>query len=167
VKGEFSMKKLSIYLFVVALIALVASLGTAAEKYDAPHTYKAVLSGSMVVPPAKTMAKGMATFVPEKGETELHYKLTVEDIENVTAAHIHLGKRGKNGAPVVGLFAGPKKEGKFSGTLAEGTITQNELVGSLSGKTIKDMIKMIRAGDLYVNVHTDKYPDGELRGQIR
>ena len=90
-----------------------------------------------------------------------------EGIENVTAAHIHMAKKGENGPPVAGLFAGPKKEGMFSGTLGEGTITDKDLVGPMEGKTVKDLIKALRAGELYVNVHTDKYPDGELRGQIK
>lgn len=158
------MKKLSVYLFALALLVLVPALGMAAEK---SHTYKAELSGRAVVPQVTTTAKGMATFESAMGGKELQYKLTVEDIENVTAAHIHIGKKGKNGPPVAGLFAGPKKEGKFSGMLGEGTITDKDLVGPMAGKTVKDLIKALRSGELYVNVHTDKYPDGELRGRIK
>lgn len=158
------MKKLGFYLFALVLMAMLPALGMGAEK---THTYKTVLSGHVVVPMATTTAKGMATFETAMGGKELTYKLTVEDIENVTAAHIHIAKKGKNGPPVAGLFAGPKKEGKFSGTLAEGTITDKDLVGPMAGKTVKDLIKALRSGELYVNVHTDKYPDGELRGQIK
>ena len=158
------MKKASLYLLALALLALVPALGAAAEK---SHTYKAALSGKAVVAPITTTAKGTAEFETTMDGKELQYKLTVDDIENVTATHIHLGKKGKNGPPVAGLFAGPKKEGKFSGTLGEGTITDTDLVGPMAGKTIKDLIKTLRSGELYVNVHTDKHPDGELRGQIK
>ncbi len=160
------MKKLSISLLTVVLIAMVPAVGMAAKKAGG-HAYKTHLSGGAVVPPVKTTAKGMAIFEPEMGGKELKYKLTVKDIENVTAAHIHIAKKGKNGPPVAGLFAGPKKEGKFSGALGEGTITDKDLVGPMGGKTVKDLIKALRSGELYVNVHTDKYPDGELRGQIK
>lgn len=158
------MKKMSLYLIALALLALLPALGLAAEK---SHTYKAGLSGSVVVPKVTTTAKGAAEFETAMGGKELKYKLTVEDIENITAAHIHIGKKGKNGPPVAGLFGGPKKEGKFSGTLGEGTITDKDLVGPMGGKTVKDLIKALRSGKLYVNVHTGKYPDGELRGQIK
>jgi len=158
------MKKLSFYLFALVLVTMLPALGMGAEK---THAYKTELSGHAVIPMATTMAKGMATFETAMGGKELTYKLTVEDIENVTAAHIHIAKKGKNGPPVAGLFAGPKKEGKFSGTLGEGTITDKDLVGPMAGKTVKDLVKALRSGGLYVNVHTDKYPDGELRGQIK
>ncbi len=161
------MKKLSISLLAVILIAMVPVFATAAKKAGSHHVYKAVLSGGAVVPRVATTAKGAATFEAAMDGKELTYKLTVEGIENVTAAHIHIGKKGKSGPPVAGLFAGPKKEGEFSGTLGEGTITDADLVGPMGGKTIKDLIKALRAGELYVNVHTDKYPDGELRGQIK
>lgn len=163
------MRRLSVFsiLFLFLLIGTAASLGVAAEKHGGMHVYKAEVSGAAVVPPVTTTAKGEATFEPTMGGKELRYKLTVDGIENVTVAHIHVGKKGKSGPPVAGLFAGPKKEGMFTGTLAEGTITDANLVGPLAGKTVKDLIKGIRKGEFYVNVHSVKYPDGEIRGQIK
>ncbi len=154
------MRKLQ--MVVLLLVVGLVSLGIAAEK-----TFKAALSGAEVVPPAKTMAKGEATFTPGKDGNELSYKVTVSDVENVSAAHIHMGKKGTNGPPLAPINVGAKKSGKFSGTLAEGTITAKELMGSLKGKAVKDLVKEIKAGNAYVNVHTDKYPDGEIRGQIK
>jgi hypothetical protein len=77
-----------------------------------------------------------------------------------------MAKMGKNGPPVALIDTKGKKAGKFSGTLAEAKITANELMGSLMGKTVKDLVKEIKTGNTYLNVHTDKYPDGEIRGQI-
>ncbi len=160
------MRRKTLQLFAVLLIAMVASLGVGAEEYGKRDDFKAKLTGGQVVPPVKTMAKGEATFKLGKDD-ELTYKLTVTDIENVSAAHIHIGKMGKSGGPLAGLFAGPKKDGKFSGTLSEGTITSKELIGPLTGKSVRDLVELIKSGDAYVNVHTDKYPDGEIRGQIK
>ena len=162
------MRKLTFSIIaLVALMTLAAAPGFAAKKYGGNHTYKAELIGKEETPPVDTMAKGIATFEPEKWGKELRFKVTVEDIEGVTAAHIHLGKKGAEVPVVAGLFGGPKKEGKFSGTLAEGTITNKDLVGPLSGKTFKDLIGLIKKGELYVNVHTEKHPGGELRGEIK
>jgi hypothetical protein len=157
------MKKVPIQLFVFLVLVLFVSIGIAAGE----RSFKAKLSGSEVVPPVKTMAKGESLFQLSKDGNELTYKLTVADIENVTAAHIHDGKLGKNGPPIVNLFTAPKKEGKFSGALSEGTITAKDLIGELKGKLFSHFIQMIEDGHAYVNVHTDRYPDGEIRGQIR
>ncbi len=152
---------LIILLLVVGLVTMGTTTSFAAEK-----SFKAVLSGSQEVPAAKTMAKGEATFTLSKDGKELLYKIDVSDIENVSAAHIHLGKMGKSGPPLALIDIKGKKAGEFNGTLAEGKITSKDLTGSLKGKTVQDLLKDIESGDAYVNVHTDRYPDGELRGQI-
>ncbi|HEX9024386.1 MAG TPA: CHRD domain-containing protein [Geobacteraceae bacterium] len=157
------MIRLRYLLLAVAAVLLTASIGFSAEK----NTFSAKLSGNEVVPLVKTPAKGDAEFTLTKNGKELTYKLTVTDIENVTAAHIHLGKKWKSGPPVVGLFAGPQKEGKFSGVLAEGVITEKDLMGNLMGKPLTALVKLIKSGGAYVNVHTVGHPDGEIRGQIK
>jgi hypothetical protein len=156
------MKTSKMVLYSVFAIFLTASLGLAASH----HTHKAMLTGNDVVPPVTTQATGEVTFALSKDGKELTYTLTVKDIENATAAHIHAGKKGENGGPLAGLFAGPKKAGMFSGELAKGTITDKDLMGPLAGKKVKDLDKIIEDGGAYVNIHTEKNPNGEVRGQI-
>ena len=153
------MRKMHLIIFL--LVIGLATTGLAAEK-----SFKAVLSGSEVVPSVTTMAKGEATFELSKNGKKLGYKVMVSDIENVTAAHIHMGKMGEAG-PAIAPIQMKGKKGKFSGTLAKGTITSKELIGSLKGKTVKDLIAEIEAGNTYLNVHTGKNPDGEIRGQLK
>lgn len=74
--------------------------------------------------------------------------------------------RGEAGPPLVALFSGERK-GKFSGTLSEGTITANELLGDVQGKPLDELLMLIKAEDVYVDVHTDANPDGEIRGQVK
>jgi hypothetical protein len=125
------MKTLKTIIFAVFTIFLTASLGMA---------FEARLSGKEVVPAVETKAIGEADFRMSTDGKKLTYILTLKDIENVTAAHIHTGMMGKSGGPVAGLFAGPKKEGKFSGEIAKGTITDKNLFGPLAGKTIGDLV---------------------------
>jgi hypothetical protein len=102
----------------------------------------------------------------------------VARIRNVVQAHIHLGARGANG-PVVAFLYGlvPPAGGPKNGVLALGELTDASLVGPLAGMTIADLLAQIRAGNAYVNVHTDDgvaptntgpgdFPGGEIRGQI-
>ncbi|MDA8412469.1 MAG: CHRD domain-containing protein [Desulfobacteraceae bacterium] len=157
------MRRLGYALVALLTVVCTASFGYSAEK----GSFTAKLSGREAVPRVTTQATGKAEFKLSKDGKELTYKLTVTDIENVTAAHIHLGKKGKDGPPLAGLFAGPKKEGKFSGVLAAGILTEKDLIGSVKDKPLTELVKLIKSGSTYVNVHTDKYPGGELRGQIR
>jgi hypothetical protein len=156
------MKTLKLVLYVAVAIVLTASLGMAA----AGQTFKAVLTGKDEVPAVTTKAKGEAIFKLSKDGKELTYTLKVKGIENATAAHIHAGKMGEDGGVVVGLFKGPK-EGMFSGELSKGTITDKDLVGALAGKTLDDLVAMIKSGGAYVNVHTAKNKPGEIRGQLK
>ena len=156
------MKTVKVTLFIVLAVLVTASLGMAATM-----SFKAELTGKEEVPAVMTKGGGEAIFKLSKDGKELTYEVTVKGLENITASHIHAGKKGEEGAPVVGLFGGPKKEGKFSGVLAKGTIMDKDLVGPLAGKTIGDLVAMIKDGGAYVNVHTAKVPNGELRGQIK
>ena len=156
------MEKMRVLLFVILASILTVSIGFAADT-----GFRAKLTGKSEVPSVKTKAKGDVKFKLSEDGMSLSYKLEVKNIENTTAAHIHRGMKGKNGPPVVNLFTGPKKEGKFSGNLSEGTIMAKDLTGDLLGKTLDDLVQLIKAGDAYVNVHTDANPDGEIRGQIK
>jgi hypothetical protein len=149
------------------LIVVFAVFLTTALALAASATFKTELMGKEVVPAVDTKTTGDAGFTLSKDGKELAYLLNVKDIEGVTAAHIHAGKMGTEGPPVAGLFAGPKKDGMYSGELAKGTITDKSLVGPLSGKTVGDLVALIKSGEAYVNVHTARHPGGEVRGQIK
>jgi hypothetical protein len=156
------MKKVKLLLFVILATMVTASIGFAADK-----SFKADLSGDDEVPGVITPAKGEAKFTLSDDGKKLSYTLVVRDIENPAAAHIHLGMAGKNGAVLANLFSGPKREGKFRGNLSQASITANDLKGDLKGKSINDLVALIKSGEAYVNVHTDANPGGEIRGQIK
>jgi CHRD domain len=46
-----------------------------------------------------------------------------------------------------------------------GTITADKLEGPMAGKQISDLAAAGNNGTLYVNVHTEQNPNGEIRGQ--
>ena len=135
------------------------------------RTFVATLSGAEEVPPAATRARGQAWFRLSADGSEVEYRLIVANIENVTMAHIHLASAGMNGPVVAWLYpAGPPPTlipGRYQGVLAEGTITNTNLVGPLAGLSLEDLVTELAAGNAYVNVHTSQFPPGEVRGQIR
>ena len=158
------MKRAIIFLIMFLLIPVSIRFDNAVA---AEQTFTAELHGSNEVPPVKSKASGEATFTVVDNGKALKYKVTVDNLNNVTAAHIHMGTPDENGSILVFLFKGPEKKGTFSGVLAEGTITAADLFDTLKGKTVADLIAKIKAGDTYVNVHTTQNPPGEIRGQIK
>jgi len=143
-----------------------------------PVTYAVPLSGDEEVPSRDTRAVGVAVLQINEERTEISYLLIVANIRNVIASHIHVGSKGQNG-PVVAVLAGPFAAGggRVSGVIAQGTITEEDLVGPLLGASFADLLGEIAAGNTYVNVHTNDgidppntgagdFPGGEIRGQI-
>src|ERR1044071_2541939 len=116
-----NIKILSITLIAVAalVIASVAYASPAAVSQE----YGARLSGREEVPPRATDATGTAFFQLSADGTALTYTVSVTNIENVVASHIHCGAKGVNGPVGVTLFMGSPGGGAISGTLAKGTIT--------------------------------------------
>ncbi|MFC4098411.1 CHRD domain-containing protein [Paenibacillus xanthanilyticus] len=130
------------------------------------RTFKAFLKGRKEVPPVRTIAAGEAVFKLSRSRNRLFFSVAIRDINRVTQAHIHLGRRGENG-PVVAFLFGPSKFGiSVTRGVIRGALTRHDLVGPLSGKTILDLVDEIKSGNAYVNVHTVQNPDGEIRGQI-
>jgi hypothetical protein len=159
----------AVLLILVAVSATTAATTTISSSYaqTIPSIFHAILEGEEEVPPVDSDAKGAAVFRTSNDETELNYKLVVANIEDVTAAHIHLAPRGENG-PIVAFLFDPEEptEGITNGVLAEGTITSADLVGPLERSTLSELIDEMEAGNTYVNVHTVEHPSGEIRGQI-
>ncbi len=122
------------------------------------RTFRADLTGDKEVPAVDTNASGDIALELDVDETELEYQLNVEDIVDVVAAHIHMGAEGENGDIVVTL--------EHDDEMSEGTITEDDLEGSLDGGELSDLIELIEDDNAYVNVHTEENPDGEIRGQL-
>ena len=112
------------------------------------------------------IALNLATEFTVNGADSISYKVSVTDMEKVTAAHIHKGNVGENGLVVVTLFKTDSPSASTNGILSQGTITSAKLEGPLAGKQLSDLINMINNGDAYVNVHIQANPKGEIRGQL-
>ncbi len=140
-----------------ALIAIGLSL-VAVTAHAQTAQYQASLGGGSVVPAVTSSASG--TFAMTVEGITATYTLNVGSIQNATAAHIHLGAAGENGGVVASLFA---PSDPVSSIAASGTIT------ALLGPLADDIVGFgtaLTEGRLYVQVHTQGNPAGELRGQI-
>jgi hypothetical protein len=112
-----------------------------------------------------------------RSESELSYRLSYADMEgSVTQAHIHFGGRHQSGGIVVflcsnlgngpaGTPACPASPGAVTGTLDASDVVGPSDQGIATGE-FAELVGAIRAGVTYANVHTDKYPGGEIRAQL-
>jgi len=171
------MKRIFISLFL--MLAMLAAFGAApASAGGASDNFAAPLSGRDEVPARDTNARGVATFKLSDDGSELGYTLNVANIDNVFAAHIHCGSEVVAGPVGVNLFIGSPAGGRFDGVLAQGTITAPNPGNGCNWLTFADVLTAIRAGNTYVNVHTNDgvaptntgpgdFATGEIRGQIK
>jgi CHRD domain len=148
-----------------ALAAVMVLGGSALSDRPAglnPNDFKAELTGAAERPnPVETTATGTATVTFNEADSTFTYELTVSNLNDVTAAHIHIGKAEEAGPPAANLLD-VAPAGAVNGTLCSGTIKASDL----KGETIESLLTKMRAGDTYVNVHTKANPDGEIRGQL-
>jgi hypothetical protein len=150
-------------LFSVMALALLFNLAMAGNT----RNFGAHLSGGNEVPAVQTKAQGQVTFQVSADSMSISYRLMAANILNVRASHIHLAAPGVNGPVIVFLYGGPTIPGPFNGVLAEGSFSASDLIGPMAGQTIADLLAQFEAGNLYVNVHTDQNPGGEIRGQLK
>jgi CHRD domain len=128
--------------------------------------------------PAVISTEGEGKFKAKVRGDEIRYELSYEDLEGtVTQAHIHFGGLHQSGgitAWLCGTTAAPGPTGtpvcEPSPGEVEGEITADDVVGPL-GQGIEpgafdELLDAIRAGVTYANVHSSKWPGGEIRGQL-
>jgi predicted small secreted protein len=109
---------------------------------------KANLTGSEQVPPLNVPGSGSGSFrVAEDGTVT--GSVTTKDVQG-TMAHIHRGAKGTNGPVIVPL----DKNG-------------DTYTAPAGRKLTPQQIEDLKAGNLYVNVHTNRNKGGEVRGQLQ
>jgi CHRD domain len=109
---------------------------------------KVTLSGANEVPPVTTTAAGGGTITVGM-DGAVSGGVTTTGIA-ATAAHIHEAGAGKNGPVIVPMT----KSG------------DNMWVIGAGAKLTDAQMASLKAGNLYVNVHSAANPGGEMRGQL-
>ncbi|SEL09209.1 CHRD domain-containing protein [Nitrosovibrio tenuis] len=135
--------------FKLAIVALVASMLAGGVGIAAASDVKVNLSGDQEVPPVKTSASGSGT-ITVNDDKSIKGKITTSNIK-ATGAHIHEGAPGKNGPDIITL----KKT------------SDNEWSVPDDAKLTDAQYDAFKAGNLYVNVHSDAHKSGEIRGQLK
>jgi len=136
------------------------------------------LHGFQEVPAISTAGSGTFRADLAADGLSLGWTLTYADLEGnaagtVTGAHLHLGQRGVAGGVAVHLCGGGGGTEPCPAPPATltGTITADSVVGpagqGLDAGELPQLLQAMRTGNTYVNVHTTRFPTGEVRGQVR
>ena len=135
--------------------------------------------------PAAIFTTGRAALILiDRGDEGIEYIFRFNDlqgdIEQSVGAHIHFGRPGINGGIMVFIcgtaaVAGPPgtpeclSDGQGSGTVS-GLIIPDSVLPiadqNFPGQDLDALRRAIRSGSAYLNVHTDAFPTGEIRGNI-
>jgi len=163
-----------------ALCAFAAAVALATPA--AAETVTVQLRGFEEVPVNTTDASGsLRLFIDDRAGT-IDYELTYQNLSSTVAqAHIHVGQAGVNGGIAIWLCQGtsvappavaaitPPCPGPLSGTVS-GTITAANVIGPtgqlVAAGELDEVVRAIRAGVAYGNVHTATLGGGEIRGQL-
>jgi hypothetical protein len=161
-------------LLVLVAIVIVAGVADA----GAPK-FTARLTGAAEVPgPGHPDATGRFNIAFSEDLTEATFRLTVNDLEGVTRAHLHCGDAVTAGPIFIHLIgdmplfgAGPDRtpqniDGRW---LSNATLTNQSFSSTTTncGDTLAEVAAAAAAGNVYVNVHTNAFPAGAIRGQLR
>jgi len=172
------MRKLAIVVSLLALTGLVlvaaAALADRGGGGNGGNNFGARLTGFQETPSESTPGRGTFRARIVSGDT-IHYTLHYEDFEaaegNTLFAHIHFGQRGVAGGVSAFLCGGGDKppctptEGTFEGDIDAADVVGPNGQGIAPGE-MEELIRAMRRGYTYANVHTTLNPPGLIRGQI-
>jgi CHRD domain len=155
--------------FLLAPLVLVAAM-VAPTFADDDNGFRARLQGYEEVPPISTVGKG--TFRAEVDDSTIEYKLTYTTETAASQAHIHFGQRSVNGGISAFLCGGGDKPPcPGTGGTVSGVIDSADIIGptgqGIEAGAMNELLAAMRAGVAYANVHSSRFPGGEIRGQIR
>jgi hypothetical protein len=126
---------------------IIGLLLLATPAFGETMMFKSDLKAANEVPPAQSSGQGNSMVTLDTEKKTVAWKTTFSGLSgNATAAHFH-------GPAAPGENAGPAVD--ISGKIEEGSAPISD-----------DQIKDLQAGKWYINIHTAKYPDGEIRGQL-
>ena len=134
---------------VLAALALGGPPRAALAKASRQLTFFAILNAGQVIPPTTSNSMGVAFFTFDESTKRVCYSITYSQlVGNETEAHLHAGLPGQTNAVLYDLV--PLGSPKVN---CLGPIKPNEE-------------KLLKVGRMYIQIHTDVFVAGEIRGQV-
>ena len=168
------MRRLGVSIAVIALVS--ASTVAFAQGFK---KISEILTGYEETPSAvSTTGNGTFNARISNDGTRIDWELSYSDLEGaVQQSHIHFGQKGVTGPITVFLCTNlgngpvgtqpcPAPPATISGTITAADVTNLANERGISAGEMDELVAAIRAGKTYVNVHSTRWPGGEIRSQI-
>lgn len=157
-------------LLVIAAAGLMLAVLAPVVAGDGGNKYTASLNGYLETPSVSTAATG--SFRATIHSTWIEFSLSYRNLTGAPLfAHIHFGRPDVAGGVAVFLCGGGGKPACPASGTVTGTIVAADVVGpvgqGISPTEFAEVVRAIRHGATYANVHTPTFPAGEIRGNIR
>ena len=173
------MKRIAIAVCLAVVAASTVALAQAGFKRISEF-----LIGYNEVPAVSTAASGQFQARISNDESAIDWQLSYADLEGaVQQSHLHIGNVGVNGGISVFLCTNlgngpagtqpcPPPPATITGTIVAADVSPN-IPATAAARTqgletgeMDELIRAIRAGAIYVNVHSTRWPGGEIRSQL-
>jgi hypothetical protein len=159
------------------LLAAVSLQAQDDQKRNSRGTIVAHLVPIEEVPALSTPGSGEFMATINADGTEINYALRYSNLQGkVTQSHLHIGQFSVNGGIMIFLCSnlgnGPAgtqacpASGTITGTIHAANVIGPTAQGIAPGE-LNEVVQAIRSGVVYANVHSDLFPGGEIRGQVR
>lgn len=172
-------RRLAVGAAILAIIGMVASYGATAAANNGTRTFRVDLTGYQEDPlTVSSTGSGTLRLEVDGHDQKLTYQLRYANLSgSVTQAHIHFGGVAQSGGisawlcqtainpGPVGTPQCPPSPGTVTGTIEAADVVGPTGQGIEPGE-MDELIAAIRAETTYVNVHSTKFPGGEIRSQI-
>jgi len=173
-------RKLSLIVLVGVICALWGNFAHAQEFSAKLNGFEEVgpLPGPTAAETGAILSNGKGTLRLDVDDQRITYRLNYSGLSTaVTQAHIHFGKIHVPGGVMV-FFCTNQGNGPAgtpacpaSGGTVTGTITAASVVGptaqNVTPGDFTAVLQALNSNTAYANIHTTKFPAGEIRGQIR
>ena len=150
---------------VLLAAALTAACSSSDQTGPKTTTFLATMTTAQETgTPKPSQGSGTATFVWDG--SSLNATVTIQNMDSVTAAHIHApGPAGQNAGIVLPLYTSPIiPHVGTAQVLVSRSFTQSDVTSTTI--SLDSLVSLMRSGQAYVNVHTKQNPAGEIRGQV-
>jgi hypothetical protein len=164
-------RKTVLFLAAIALLTVPLVARHNDEHRRPEREFRADLRGRNEVPLTLSAGRGTLALTVNDDDSSVHFVLQYSGLLTaVGAAHIHVGQSKVNGGVTVFFCGGGGRPACPQEGTVEGDFTANNVIAlpsqQLEINNLAKLLRAIRAGETYANVHTMTSPGGEIRGQI-